>query len=180
MSLKLLRVIWSDRRGTALIEGAIMLPVLFVLFFGVFEFSWYFYEQHRVSTGIRDAARYIARSDNLIWKSINTAPTIPDAVKCNAQLLAVTGDTSGSCPSTGSRVAGWTTDYVTINVRSTPCTAPNNCQGGATTMFVVNVSSVNGSTTPFAPASLGFLGFLKLGPFGINVTHDERLTMNGT
>ena len=67
MSLRLLRIIWSDLRGTALIEGAIMLPMLFVVFFGVFEFSWYFYQQHRVSTGIRDAARYIARSDNLGW-----------------------------------------------------------------------------------------------------------------
>ena len=38
-----------------------MVPVLFTLMFGVLEFSYYFYQQHLVSTGVRDAARYLAR-----------------------------------------------------------------------------------------------------------------------
>ncbi len=31
--------------GTALIEGAVILPVLFILVFGVFEFSWLIFQQ---------------------------------------------------------------------------------------------------------------------------------------
>jgi Flp pilus assembly protein TadG len=164
--LRLLRSICGDVRGTALIEGAIALPVLFLLFFGVFEFSWYFYEQHRVSTGIRDAARYIARSENLIWTS--TPPTIPAAVACNAQLLAVNGDISGSCPSTGSRVAGWSTSDVQI---PPPTSVACVCQGGA--MQVVTVS------TSFTPTNLGFFGFLNIGPFAIIISHTERI-INGS
>jgi Flp pilus assembly protein TadG len=169
--LRLLRSICGDVRGTALIEGAIALPVLFLLFFGVFEFSWYFYEQHRVSTGIRDAARYIARSENLDW---STSPaTIPDPVRHCAQLLAVTGDItfiSGQCPlSTSSRVAGWTASAVQIPTQasSVACT----CQGGA--MQVVTVS------TSFTPTNLGFFGFLNIGPFAIIISHTERI-INGS
>jgi len=172
MSLRFLRAIWSDVRGTAIIEGAIALPVLFLLFFGVFEFSWLYYEQHRVSTGIRDAARYIARS-NLTWTTIDTAPTIPGAVKTSAQNLATTGDTSQVCSSPGTgatcRVPGWLTSDINtgtdITVSSEPCT----CECGWGTMWFVEVK------TSFTPKSLGFLDFLKVGPFTLNVDHYERL-----
>jgi Flp pilus assembly protein TadG len=167
-------VLWSDIRGTAVVEAAIMLPVLFILVFGVFEFSWFFYEQHRVSTGIRDAARYIARSDNLNWAS--TPPTIPDAVKSNAQNLATTGDTAGGC-TTGTesvcRVRGWSKDDVQITAPN-PVACITVCQGRATTMQVVTVS------TSFQETNLGFLGLLKLSPFLINVSHSERLLTGGS
>jgi Flp pilus assembly protein TadG len=51
-----LRSIWRDIQGSALVEATALTPVLFALVFGVLEFSWYFYDQHRVSTGVRDAA----------------------------------------------------------------------------------------------------------------------------
>ena len=41
--------------GSALIEGAIIVPVLLILVLGVFEFSWLIYQQHLISTGIHDA-----------------------------------------------------------------------------------------------------------------------------
>ena len=50
-----------DTDGSALVESAVLLPMLFVLLFGVYEFSWFFYQQHVASIGIRDAARYLAR-----------------------------------------------------------------------------------------------------------------------
>ncbi len=168
MRLSLLRLLWRDVRGSVLIEGTIIFPVLFVLFFGVYEFSWYFYEQHRVSTGIRDAARYIARTVN--------SPS--DAtVQSNAKSLALSGDTSGSCPSTPTtcRVKGWT-DPATIHIElvSVACDAPYYCQGGATTMQGVKV------WTSFTTSSLGFLGFLRLGPLVINnLTHTERIVAGG-
>ena len=166
MSLRSLRIIWCDLRGSVLVEGTLLLPMLFVVFFGVFEFSWYFYQQHKVSTGVREAARYVARSDNLGWP-----PTIPSAVHDAAQNLATTGDTSGSCP-TSCRVAGWTPGLVSIT-RPAPVV---DAQG-------VSVYNVLVSTT-FTPPSLGFLGFLGLGQAcvvttlcfpDINVSHYERL-----
>ena len=163
-----LRILWRDVRGSALVEGALVLPVLLVLFFGVFEFSWYFYQQHRVSTGIRDAARYIARSGN--------SPS--DAtVQSNAKSLALSGDTSGSCPGTPTtcRVKGWNNPaaiFIDPTV-SVACSAPYYCQGGATTMEGVKV------WTSFTPSSLGLLPFLGLGPLTINISHTERTVSDG-
>src|SRR6516225_12427819 len=79
-----LRTSWRDERGSALIEATVLTPVLFVLVFGVLEFSWYFYNQHRVSTGIRDAARYLSRVSD---------PT-DRRLQSNAKNLAVTGSIS--------------------------------------------------------------------------------------
>jgi hypothetical protein len=162
MSFRLLQTIWGDARGGAFIESAIAFPVFFALFFGVFEFSWFFYEQHRVSTGIRDAARYVARLDsrNLDWSVL--PPNIPIAVQGDAANLATTGARSGiSCPST-CRVPGW----VPADVSVVP---DSSVDGSGITIYEVRVS------TTFTPNSLGFLGFLRLGPFTVRVEHDERL-----
>ena len=53
--------LWLDQRGSALIEGAAVIPLLIALVFGVFEFSWLFYQQHLVTIGLHDAADYLAR-----------------------------------------------------------------------------------------------------------------------
>ena len=159
MNFCALKAVWKDLRGAALIEGAILLPVLFVLIFGVFEFSWYFYNQHRVSTGIRDAARYIARSHNSF-----SDPTL----QANAKNLATMGDVSGGTP----RVAGWTASDVVISISAPVVCAPVACRGGPMQDVVVSTS--------FTPTNLGFLQFLQLGPFAINITHTERLVTGGS
>jgi Flp pilus assembly protein TadG len=41
-----------DQDGSAFLEGAIIVPVLLVFVLGVYEFSWFFYQQHLVSTGL--------------------------------------------------------------------------------------------------------------------------------
>jgi hypothetical protein len=55
------RRIWLDQQGSALIEGALVIPLLIALVLGVFEFSWLFYQQHLVAIGLRDAADYLDR-----------------------------------------------------------------------------------------------------------------------
>src|SRR5262245_65483464 len=64
MSVPILQPLWRNSEGSALIEGAIIVPFLLVLVLGVFEFSWLIDQQHLISTGIHDAARYIAGSAN--------------------------------------------------------------------------------------------------------------------
>ena len=76
--------IWKDEEGSALLEAAIVIPVLFSLVFGTLEFSFYFFQQHLVATGVRDAARYLARTD----------PADANA-RITAQNLAATGQPSG-------------------------------------------------------------------------------------
>lgn len=53
--------LWRDDDGSALIEATIVMPTLISFFLGVFEFSWYLYNQQLVVSGLRDAARYMTR-----------------------------------------------------------------------------------------------------------------------
>ena len=55
------RSLWRDEEGSALVEATIVMPLLLSLFLGVFEFSWFFYNQQLVVSGLRDAARYMTR-----------------------------------------------------------------------------------------------------------------------
>jgi Flp pilus assembly protein TadG len=155
---RILRSIWRDSEGTALVEATISLPVLFILVFGVFEFSWLICQQHLISTGICDAARYIARS---------TTPDDP-TIKKDAKYLATTGAIDGDTP----RVRGWTADDVEISY-----TVINNPTGGnGLTNFRGGevIESVTVSTT-FTVPSLGFFGILRLSPPTLNVSHQERV-----
>ena len=102
---KTMRSLWRDSEGTALVEATIVIPVLLALVLGVFEFSALFWQQQLISTGVRDATRYLSRSLN---------PSTP-AVETAAENLAVTGSTSGGTP----RVSGWSVDDVTISFTST-------------------------------------------------------------
>ena len=152
-----------DCEGSALVEGAVLVPLLFVLLFGVYEFSWFFYQQHLASTGVRDAARYLARVAN----PCNTLSPAWAVEQTYAKALATTGSISGG----PERVKGWTTAMVVA--RCVPIDNPIEADGlnryrGQNPVLVVTVS------TRFAESSLGFLGFLHLPPLVISVSHSER------
>src|SRR5213080_2762321 len=104
MSVRIVQSVWRNGEGSALIEGAIIMPVLLILVLGVFEFSWLIDQQHLISTGIHDAARYIARSAN------------PNdlTIQKNAKILATTGSIDGKAP----RVRGWTMHDINISFAS--------------------------------------------------------------
>lgn len=74
-----------DESGVQLLELAIVLPVLLVLFGAVAEFGRYFYEYTTVAKGARLGARYLAS------KSVNN----PQAVS-NAKNIVVYGNIAGS------------------------------------------------------------------------------------
>src|SRR5205807_7724653 len=100
MRKSVLQFLAADDEGSALVEGAIMVPVLCVLLFGIYEFSWFFYQQHLISTGLRDAARYVAR-----------LPTACDPISPDwpiARELAANLATTGSINGGAARVKGWT------------------------------------------------------------------------
>jgi Flp pilus assembly protein TadG len=158
MRQRTLRSIWRDHDGSALVETAVLLPVLFVLIFGVFEFSWLICQQHLISTGICDAARYIAHSTN---------PNDP-IIKKDAKYLATTGAVDGDTL----RVSGWTSDDVDISYSFT--TNLTN-EDGLTDFRGGNViESVTVSTT-FTLPSLGFFGMLGLAPPTLTISHQERV-----
>ena len=49
-----------DERGTALVEGAIVIPVLFLILFSVIDFSWAFYQYISLTPWRREGAREAA------------------------------------------------------------------------------------------------------------------------
>ena len=158
MSVPILQSLWRNSEGSALIEGALIVPILLVLVLGVFEFSWLIDQQHLISTGIHDAARYIARSAN------PNDLTIQKHAKNLATTGAIDGDTA--------RVRGWTARDVNISYSSVE--NPVDVNGSTTFRGGAVIRSVTVSTT-FTVPSLGFFGFLGLKPPALTVSHQERV-----
>ncbi len=130
-----------------------VLPFFLLLVGGVYEFGFYFYQQQLIATGVRDAARYLALTAN---------PT-STAYQSDAKNLAVYGLISGS---TTPRVAGWSTENVTVAVTTVDNSA--GTYAGGSTIQIVTVSA------KFADPTLGFFGLLGLAAPTISVSHQER------
>ena len=158
------RALSRDQRGAALVEATILAPIMLILFLGVFEFSWFFYQQQLVEIGIRDAARYLSRND---LSTMCPCGPCAGTLVVNAQNLATTGSIDASTPSrvcTGGKTC-WDVGDVTIS-----CTLSAVPAGSVGSPYIITV------TTPTHPddRSLGFFGFLRL-PIPTNsFTHSER------
>src|SRR5262249_4682578 len=98
MSVRILQSLWRNGEGSARVEVAIVVPLLLVLVLGVFEFAWAIGQQHLISTGIHDAARYIAQSTN------------PNDI--TTQKLAKNLATTGGIHGESARARGWSASDV--------------------------------------------------------------------
>jgi len=163
MFWRLVASVWRDAEGSVLVEATILTPFLVTLMFGLFEFSWYFHKQQLVESGVRDAARYLARVAQDSTPPTNPCTlTTPVNFEANAQNIAVTGVTSGGT----ARVPGWTTGSVTIS-----CAAFDNSAGsyqGPSTIYLITAS------TTFADPTLGYFGLLGLTARNLSASHTER------
>jgi hypothetical protein len=152
-----------------MVESAVLIPLLFALLFGVYEFSWFFHQQHLAAIGVRDAARYLARVSNPCDERSAAWPI----EQANARTLATTGSVRGNT----ARIKGWTMSMVVLR-----CTAISNpvgptglraYRGGGEVVYVITAS------TSFPDPSLGFFAFLHLAPPVISVSHSERVVGAG-
>jgi Flp pilus assembly protein TadG len=154
----------ADEEGSALLEGAIIIPALCVILFGIYEFSWFFYQRHVISTGLRDAARYAAR----LPSSCNPSSSEWPAIQAFAKNLATTGSIDGGAL----RVSGWTSAAVQLDCRtignSTERAGVRAYRGGS----MVHVMT---ASTRFREPTLGLFGFLGLPAPIISVSHSERV-----
>jgi len=165
----LIRNAWKDRSGAALVEAAFVAPVLITLGFGIFDFSNFFYQHQAVVSGVRDAARYLARSF-----CATADPSVDPAISCNTQIadaeqIAVYGDMGGTAP----RVSNWSTKDVTVTFTAIdnpidPATGDPTYRGGDP-IYVVTVS------TSFPYAEIGFLTMFGLADPNFAVSHSERV-----
>lgn len=101
-----------DERGVQLLELAIVLPLLLVLFGAVAEFGRYFYEYTTVAKAARNGARYLAS------KSVNSDTNY----QANAKNMVVYGNIAG----TGSPVlAGLSTTNVDVQYQGGTAGVPD-------------------------------------------------------
>jgi Flp pilus assembly protein TadG len=161
-----LKKLIRDDRGAALVEAAVTFPVLIILGAGVFEFSNAFYAHQEITTGVRDAARYLARAE-----LSNPAPTTCDAAiaaaAAGAQNLAVYGNISGGG---NARVQGWTTGMVTVtstDVANAPVGGIPPYRG-PNPLCIVNVAAA----VPYP--QFGLLTYLGVAVPTFNLAHSER------
>src|SRR5262249_9153095 len=123
----------------------------------VYEFSWFIYQQHLVSTGLRDAARYLTR----VNRPCDVGSPDWPIEEVYARNLATTGSIAGGA----ARIKGWTSEMVGLG-----CTGIDNpgAYRGGEVIHVITVSS------RFADPSLGFFALLRLPPPAISAAHSER------
>ena len=154
-----LKHLWAERSGASLVEFTIVMPFLVLLGFGTFEFGSALYGHHMVTTGLRDAARYLARVDD------PTSSTEQD----KAKQLAAYGQIGGSTK----RVSWW--DVGAISVTTSAIANPINASTGYRTYRGPDpIRVVRVATTATYPG-LGLLAAIGLGPtLPINVYHEER------
>ena len=142
-----------DRQGTAVLETAIILPILVLLLFGLMEMGRALQQHHVLAKSVRDAARYLARVPL-------ACPAGGDpnwaAVRSTAQHLAATGQLSGGQP----LVAGWTEASFTIGDPACESWSGRNVQ-------VITVSA----DVPYQ--DLGLLGILGLAPMRLAAANQQ-------
>jgi Flp pilus assembly protein TadG len=90
-----------DQGGAVLLEALVVVPFVTLFSVGILEFGNMFWQKEQIETGLRDAARYLARCQ--------TAGSF--AAACNAAAarnIAFYGTAAGT--GTGLRVSGWGPD----------------------------------------------------------------------
>ena len=148
----------KDDRGASLVEMTLVTPFLVFLGLGVSEFGHTFYHQHLITTGVRDASRYLARFDD------------PLAAAADAKDIAVTGSIGG----TEKRVSWWNTSDITVTIQNiaNPIDSTTGLRSyrGTDPLKVVRVA------TSVDHPGLGFLSVIGISsPLTINVHHEERV-----
>jgi Flp pilus assembly protein TadG len=157
MILEQLRRFRQDDRGAAAVEVGLALPFMAILASGLFEYGSLFYNYELVQTGVRDAARYLARVEN------------PAASETAARNLALRGtvDATGTL-----RVSWWKAGDIAITYEATANpmneTTGRRLYRGSDPLTVIRVS------TEFDYSGFGFLKSFGLGPVKVNAAHEER------
>ena len=136
---------FAEQRGVAMTEAIIVVPFLTFFAVGVIEFGALFWQREQIETGLRDAARYMARCPHPIATCEATASN-----------LAYYGS-SASTPA--ERVPGWndTNSPITFTVTT-----------GVSQDIVTAWTAHDLVNSPL-------FNYLGIGPISISADHNQRL-----
>jgi TadE-like protein len=148
--------LFKNRDGTAVIEFALVAPLLIFLMCGMAEFANVMRQYHVMEKGVRDAGRYLARVPM-------TGCVVDGASATAARNLAVTGRTSGGA----ALLPNWT-DANTVIISVAECV--DNSAGTYRGRAQMPVIQVQASATY---VDLGLLTIIGVGAIDLEATHQQ-------
>jgi Flp pilus assembly protein TadG len=143
------------------------MPLLISFFLGVFEFSWFLYNQQLVVSGLRDAARYMTRIELTDGNRDPCAQKDQNGVLYTADAANI-ATTAQSAAGGSARVSGWNAADVTISCYSSAALDDGRYADGSTSMTIIDVA------TRFADPSLGLFSTVGLKAPLLTFSHEER------
>lgn len=142
-----LRAFWRAEDGVAMTEALVVFPFLTFMAAGVLEFGSIFWQRQQIETGLRDAARYLARC--------RTTTNFHTVAECEAAArnLAYYGNVAGTPPL---RVPTWNTGVTFTYIVEDPPVPPPRVTVRAQTSHTFIQSPI--------------IGWLGIGNDGISIT----------
>ncbi len=169
----------QNTEGAALFELTLVIPLILSIGMGTIEFGNLLQKRQLIISGLRDAARYVAR---LPYDPANAAATNANILA--GQYIAARNVTSGGT----NRISWWAPGNVTIAYSAVGNTGGTNCGTGATDFCLRGGNSIYVVTasTSIAYDDLGALSFLyntgaiPSATITLNATHQERVLVDGS
>ncbi|CAN7252406.1 pilus assembly protein [Aminobacter aminovorans] len=158
-----------EERGTALVEMALVAPLMVVLSAGVFEFGNMIHQKMLMQAGVNDAARFAARCNSQMYTDFGFP-----AVNCAdiAANIAVYGNPAGS----GSpRVAGWAKTDVIVDIANVADCHDAVVSGVTQYRSVTPQVCIVRVTNSKVYSDIGMLSVIGIGPMTLTGTREERL-----
>lgn len=165
---------FSNSRGAAAAEMALVLPLLLTLMFGSVELGNYFRSEHVLLKGVRDGAVYAARQDVQVnFDCTSGTPVVPAGVTNKTKSLVRSGELSGGTD----RLPLW-------DDASTSFTVAVNCTTTAGGTTLKGIYLVNGGNVPVITVSADLpyrsvLGTLGLAGFDLRLKAAQQAVATG-
>ena len=147
---KLIRRAAGGEGGTALVEFAVMMPLLLLLAVGTIEVGRAYFQANAVEKGVRAGAVFAARGQL----------PLTAADRATAENIIKTGTIDGSG---ALLVSGWSKAAASLEITSADFVT------GDTSVAVIRVTA----SVPFDPILPGLAGFVGLDDFTIGAVHEQ-------
>lgn len=156
-----------DVRGGAVVELALVAPLLLAITCGSIEVANYFRSEHILVKGVRDGARYAARQGIANFTACDAAPT--GTVQADTKTLVRTGQIAG----TSDLIPNWSSATFSVTTKCSVGNGTTNYGGlynglASGARYVIVTASV-----PYQPIMKTF-GFQGIG-YSLNATQQAAV-----